>query len=793
MNKMTIPAYNISGEPPARKVSFQSLSDLLSALELILNTHSDSIMNNDLQAVLTSMHSMLTTSLQGNPTGTIGHYKLLSKYFLDLVRGKKGPKGDFTTRQWDSTHALPSAMVDLVLWYEKYLPAKGPTTDPAFWLCLQVITAFLNGHRVIVTPKNENTSTITAKCSVEELPNLGDKWASAMERLGIKPKEFQAIYEAQCSKFKFNIATAGGPNGQATWSADLDAKAILAAPSLFKSMHEFANLSNLSRITAALVACAPTPLELNPGHREVVLLGRIHSIEEWGGKTRMVAILDYWTQSLLTPLHETVAYFIRRLEQDGTFNQQKIISKVQGWTSDLENKVNSFDLTAATDRIPVSIQVDLLTYLFGSDKLPKLWAKIITDREFMDPSGKLIRYAVGQPMGVKSSFPMLALIHHAIVQLAAIEAKVERYSNYVILGDDNVHNNKAVSERYRLLMNSIGVEINNSKSVLQATGMLPAAEICKRVFINGKELTSIPVKALVKTVRFGHLSSTLQTLFVERGLPVSLAMMPEFFAGFIDKRSLQGLLLLNKVPSEVSGLPQRMDVSTIQELDYSKWFSNLVLTDEVIIHAFTFALVSEQLKRVDGLLRSTMLMSETIKTMARPDPKTMWPVQLFESMNETERAKAISKLPELTFSHPIVHASQAELERVVSHLAALRAGSVAMQQKAKVGLLDLLRNNLSEIWMGEAEKANTVRRSIFNAMLAVLKRMDSVKPAEGKARSIEFSIQLTYVQRSWSVFWELGSAPRLNAVKTKISVNSKLNRTKLDMTFQGSDIKNIRR
>jgi len=312
------------------------------------------------------------------------------------------------------------------------------------------------------------------------------------------------------------------------------------------------------------------------------------------------------------------------------------------------------------------------------------------------------------------------------------------------------------------------------------------------VFISGKELTSIPVKALVKTVRHGHLASTLQSLLDTRKSILKGTDLMSFFAGLVDKRSLQSLLLLNKVPSNVSGLTNPIDVSAIEALDYSKWFENLTLTDNDIVHAFTFALVTEQLKRVDGLLRSTMLMSETIKTMARPDPKKMWPVQLFESLPESERSTAIGKLPALNWSHPIVKASQSELERVVSHLAALRAGSKDMQEKAMTGLLDILRNSLSEIWLGEAEKSSTVRRSIFNAMLNALKRMDSVKVQEGKPRVIEFSLELSYVQRAWSVYWEFGNAPRLNAVKTKVSVSKVLNVNKLSSAFKDINIKDIR-
>lgn len=792
MKNTSLPVMNTSYEPPARKVSSQNLADLLSSLELIINTRDVGIMGNDLIAIMTSMHSQLTTNLAINPSGTISLYKMLCKYVLDLIRGKRGDQGSFSTRQWDVNHNCPVVLIEFMSWYKTNCPTLGPTTDSNFWFCLQVAYAFFNGHRVIVTPMSVNLGTITNPLSVKSLPNFKDLWSHALGRLGITPAEFQRVYQSETAKAKYAIMTSGGPNGQATWSADLDAKAILASPTLFKHMSDFAKASGLDRFVADLVATVPTPLELNPGHRETVVTGRIHALEEWGGKTRLVAIMDYWTQTLLTPLHNTINYFVRRLEQDGTFNQDKIAKTVRGWTLSKDLSVNSFDLTAATDRIPIDIQVDMLAYLFGSTTIPGLWKSVLTDRDFYGPSGENIRYAVGQPMGAKSSFPMLALIHHALVQIAAIQANVKGYSKYVILGDDNTHGDAKVAEKYLAIMDSLGVEINLSKSVLAGGDLLPAGEICKRVFIVGEELTAIPVKALVKTVRKGHLAATLQSLITTRGNVVQTTDLPTFFAGLIDRRSLQALLMLNKVPKSVSGLPSSMDLSAITKLDYSNWFTNIILTDRDVEDAFLFALISEQLKRVDGLLRSTMLMSEVIKTMARPDPSKLWPNQLFESMKPEERATAIGKLPALNWSHPIVHASQTELERVTSHLAGLRSGTVAMQQKAKSGLLDLLRNNLSEIWLGEAEKSATVRRSIFNAMLNTLKRMDSVKVEEGKPRAIEFSIELVYVQRAWSVYWEFGERIRLNATKTKVSISKTVNRSKLDSVFEKVDIKDIR-
>lgn len=74
----------------------------------------------------------------------------------------------------------------------------------------------------------------------------------------------------------------------------------------------------------------------------------------------------------------------------------------------------SFDLSAATDRLPLQIQKIVLQPIVGLH-MAEAWGQLLTNREYwLYP--KSYRYAVGQPMGAYSSWAMLALTHHALVQ-----------------------------------------------------------------------------------------------------------------------------------------------------------------------------------------------------------------------------------------------------------------------------------------------------------------------------------------------------------------------------------------
>jgi hypothetical protein len=63
---------------------------------------------------------------------------------------------------------------------------------------------------------------------------------------------------------------------------------------------------------------------------------------------------------ILKPLHETIFIVLKKIPQDGTFNQAaplKLLSELTRGT----RTVYSFDLSAATDRLPIALQVQVLS------------------------------------------------------------------------------------------------------------------------------------------------------------------------------------------------------------------------------------------------------------------------------------------------------------------------------------------------------------------------------------------------------------------------------------------------
>jgi hypothetical protein len=216
------------------------------------------------------------------------------------------------------------------------------------------------------------------------------------------------------------------------------------------------------------------------------------------GKIRVVAMVNLLTQTLMAPLHEWIFARLRKIPTDGTFNQTRPVESLIEGFKGKGHWVASYDLSAATDRIPIRIQVELLKPLLG-ERLADLWAYLLVGQPYRLPRTarswnlgyNVVFYAVGQPMGALSSWAMLALVHHAIVQLAASKAYPRApgwFLLYAVLGDDVVIADHAVAMEYLRIMDALGVEIGLAKSLVSSQSSI---EFAKRTWIRGRDCSPI--------------------------------------------------------------------------------------------------------------------------------------------------------------------------------------------------------------------------------------------------------------------------------------------------------------
>jgi hypothetical protein len=93
---------------------------------------------------------------------------------------------------------------------------------------------------------------------------------------------------------------------------------------------------------------------------------------------------------------------LRKVVTDGTFDQMAPVERLMASGS---KRFWSYDLSAATDRLPVSMQALLLEKVFGRG-FGTAWKELLVHRDYKCPHGSgmpSVRYAVGQPMGALSS------------------------------------------------------------------------------------------------------------------------------------------------------------------------------------------------------------------------------------------------------------------------------------------------------------------------------------------------------------------------------------------------------
>lgn len=252
-----------------------------------------------------------------------------------------------------------------------------------------------------------------------------------------------------------------------------------------------------------------------PNTMNIGSLGKLSFKEEAAGKLRVFAMVDVITQSLFEPLHSCLFQLFKKLPNDCTHDQQHGFKYAQS----LSMKYNcsfGFDLSSATDRLPISSQVAILNSIFGNN-LGFIWQDILVSRSYKVESTKYgiteqdLIYSVGQPMGALSSWAMMNLMHHMMIQFIAVHLKKvkpgEWYKDYIVLGDDLCLFDKDVANRYLTLCKELGVSINLSKSIISENR--PVIEFAKRTSLNSVDVSALPFKELLTSDNFfGRLAVT---------------------------------------------------------------------------------------------------------------------------------------------------------------------------------------------------------------------------------------------------------------------------------------------
>ncbi|AVA17449.1 RNA-dependent RNA polymerase [Gigaspora margarita mitovirus 1] len=462
--------------------------------------------------------------------------------------------------------------------------------------------------------------------------------------------------------------------------------------------------------------------------------GRISFKDEPAGKVRAFAMVDYWTQCSLKPLHDLLFSILKEIPQDGTFDQMAPAKELLSVRRLATETWWSLDLSAATDRFPLALQKLAMKYLV-SEEYAAAWATLMVDRPFRLPVGykpRDCRYAVGQPMGAYSSWAAFALTHHATVQFAArLSGLSGWFRDYALLGDDIIIANDRVAHKYRWLLSQLGVECSLAKSMASNQRTF---EFAKRVLFRGVDVSGFPWKlwrigqrslaamiSLAQRVSFGTAPLNLASLVKALGAGMK-ATSRAYTAWRHMPRGLKALLIILTHPQANTFLSRQtwLDWLTAPgpvlpsgyKVDTSTWLTPWLsgFREEYLNPALEFLeeestldLFEPDIDRRDAqgnLTRDSHYMAEFIRF------RRAYLFSKLESLVSVERSKKIRQLEERA----------AKIEADLAHLQKL---SISLQARNVSGMFNSMMKRLEESiaavplplpWLVWAREENENRR-----------------------------------------------------------------------------------
>uniref|UniRef100_A0AAU7YEH1 RNA-dependent RNA polymerase n=1 Tax=Exserohilum turcicum mitovirus 5 TaxID=3229029 RepID=A0AAU7YEH1_9VIRU len=387
--------------------------------------------------------------MYGLPTIIPFSYRKIMRIFIDYGRGSSGRNQEIkkVSCDLDITSTPLDNNEETILGFPYKYQLR----------CIRAVLTLLSIYRVFPTKPKVSLDTITSPQGEYDVSVLPE------QALRESVKELVPSLELKVGKSYLIGGESAGPNSKKSiWGTEADAVAFVSS---FKHLISLIKLNGVKNVKYSIYFLIILVLSL-PFYgvdylfsRKKAKLGKLSVVYDQAGKARVIAITNWWIQQCLKPLHDSIFSLLKTFPTDGTFNQLKPLQ-----TLVRKNKrMYGFDLSAATDRLPIDLQVQILNILkYNGNE----WKNLLSIP--WDYKGKDIYYSVGQPMGAYSSWGMLALTHHVLVRYSARRAGVTDFNDYAILGDDVVIANDIVAHEYLLVMKSLGLSINLSKSVISS-------------------------------------------------------------------------------------------------------------------------------------------------------------------------------------------------------------------------------------------------------------------------------------------------------------------------------------
>lgn len=203
-------------------------------------------------------------------------------------------------------------------------------------------------------------------------------------------------------------------------------------------------------------------------------VGHIGLIQERGCKLRAVANPLRVIQIALSRLKNMLEMAALSLPWDCTFDQEKGIRWAQEKLQSGETLL-AFDLSNASDTIPLRDQIDLLSYVGHEINDWEFWASLklfylVSRSKWVTFDGltrnDFLQWSKGQGLGIGCSFGAFAQAHGHRLNL--IQKRFGFANEFVVLGDDVIVTSKISNAYQSMVVNGWGCDISAAKTITSA-------------------------------------------------------------------------------------------------------------------------------------------------------------------------------------------------------------------------------------------------------------------------------------------------------------------------------------
>jgi len=361
----------------------------------------------------------------------------------------------------------------------------------------------LRSCELLRLPISKDISTIIEPCKfnhdlVQSIIDFIPQWVLRLKRISLRD-------------MKYHFTLKNGPNGHALHASNADILAVVNDVPIFEAIRKIEKTLN-----------DDYPMRKKNIKNEVrdgiiPIHSKLCQFPEKSGKTRTIAIIDYYSQRCLNTLHSMLMQLLSTLVSDGTYSHQNVGKYAQSKTKD-KTFIYCADLTAFTDRFPAVIQEVLLHELLEDKDLAQAYWTLLAERTFTVAwSGEQITYNCGQPMGAYGSWPLCSLAHHLLVEYSAFTCGIDSSKHlYRMIGDDVIITDKSIAKAYERNINLLGVDINLSKTVCSPElSDYSGAEVAKQLFLNGTCLTPM-TPGFIRNLRKPYMFNTCMIVLSDR-------------------------------------------------------------------------------------------------------------------------------------------------------------------------------------------------------------------------------------------------------------------------------------